>query len=55
LTFVDIKYDLKKGGQKTFGIQLVDTVIVEEKGHEVLTNAVSKVLTDISYYLEDDE
>ncbi len=51
LTFVDIQYEAKKGGKKKFGVQLIDTVIVEEKGQQVLTGAVSKVLADISYSL----
>ena len=32
LTFTDIKYEAKKGAKKTFGVQLIDTVIIEEKG-----------------------
>jgi len=55
LTFTAIKYEAKKGAQKTFGVQLIDTVLVEEKGQEVLTASVSKVLADISYSLDDDE
>ena len=54
LTFTDIKYEAKKGAQKTFAVQLIDTVVVDEKGQDVLTAAVSKVLSDISYSLEDD-
>ena len=54
LTFTDIKYEAKKGAQKNFGVQLIDTVLVDEKGQEVLTGSVSKALADISYSLEDD-
>ncbi len=35
-------------------MQLVDTVVVEEKGQDVVTGAVSKALSDISYSLDDD-
>ncbi len=54
LTFVDIEYEAKKGGKKKFGVQLIDTVVVEEKGQETVTGAVSKALADISYSLDDD-
>ncbi len=29
LTFTDIEYEAKKGNKKTFGVQLIDTVIVD--------------------------
>ncbi len=53
LTFTGIKYQAKSG-MKTFGIQIIQTVVVEEKGHEVLTNAVSKSIDDILYQLNGD-
>ena len=55
ITFTDIKYDAKKGGQKTFAVQIIDTIVVEKVGNTVLTGSVSKTLSDISYSLDDDE
>ena len=55
ITFTDIKYDAKKGGQKTFAVQLIDTIVVQKEKQSILTASVSKLITDISYSLEDDE
>lgn len=55
ITFTDIKYDAKKGGQKTFTVQLIDTIVVQKEKQSILTASVSKLITDISYSLEDDE
>ena len=55
ITFTDIKYDAKKGGQKTSTVQLIDTIVVQKEKQSILTASVSKLITDISYSLEDDE
>lgn len=44
-----------KKGEKNYAIQIMETVIVHEKGQEVLTSGVSTSLSDISYELGDDE
>ena len=54
-SFTDLKYESKKHGAKPYSIQLVDTVVVSDKGQEILTSDVSKNLSDISYSLAEDD
>jgi nucleosome binding factor SPN SPT16 subunit len=44
-----------KKSEKNYGIQIMETVIVHEKGQEVLTSGSSISLSDISYELGEDE
>lgn len=53
-TFTGLKYKGKKG-EKEFAIQIIETVLISEKGQEVLTSGVSTSISDISYELGEDE
>ena len=53
--FHHLECEGKNGANKVYAVQISDTVIVSDKGQEVLTSSASTAIADISYELGDDD
>lgn len=52
--FPNLEYETKKETKK-YAVQIIDTVIVSDKGQEVLTSNASTSITDISYEFDEED
>ncbi|XP_059648386.1 FACT complex subunit SPT16-like [Cornus florida] len=55
LGFQNLQTQIKKPKSQNFSLLLADTVIVTDKGHDVVTSVSSKAVKDVAYSFNDDE
>ncbi|XP_059648380.1 FACT complex subunit SPT16-like [Cornus florida] len=55
LGFQNLQTQIKKAKSQNFSLLLADTVIVTDKGHDVVTSVSSKAVKDVAYSFNDDE